>query len=454
MDHLLKFTIRHLTYPAWLIRDGNAQTLKYIRQYGNNDWCSSENRIRTRQLAGLRRILSHAYENTGYYKSLFDQAGFNPYAFSDFGHIASLPILTKETIRGNINAMIAGNIATDDLLQDSTGGSTGVPLVFYRDKNCIRQRKAQELYFDRWIGYNIGDRVGLFVAARHCPTGLGGIKRRLRNATSERLLAFDPSRTDEAYMADFYHRLKRFKPDIIKSFPNSLTVFADFLKKNGWLDIRPRAVSCTGETLYDRQRALFEEVFQCPVFEKYASFENGVLACECSEHRGQHIFTDAAFVEFLNDGVPAKPGEMGDIIVTDLFNYGMPLIRYQIGDKAIATDRRCPCGSKLPLVEKILGRDRDIIIASGGRLKPGYLFVEVFNKNHVPGKFQVVQETRNKVTVKIVRAESYSPDHDRLIRENFSRLLGDEVMVEIVYVEDIPREASGKYAYVKSKVGN
>lgn len=444
--------IKHIFYPLWLLKDGDLRTLRYIKEYCGTEWCENEDIIRERQLRSLKRLLIHAYENTDYYKGIFQEVGFDPYNLRDFSQVEQIPLLTKQIIRENTGRMLANNVKRSDLIKDSTGGSTGVPLVFFRDRDCIRKRKAQELFFDRWMGYEIGEKIALFVAAPHSPGKLKGIKAYIRNATCERLLAFDPYNTTESYMEEFYQRLRAFKPRIIKCFPNSLYIFAKFLESRGYDGIRPDVVSCTGETLYQHQRRLFSDIFRCPVFEKYGSFEHGVLFCECRVHKGLHIFTDAAYVEFLHENRTARPGEIADIVVTDLFNYGMPFIRYKIGDKAIATNRKCSCGSNLPLVEKILGRDRDILVAASGELRPGYLFVEVFNKNAIPGQFQVIQLSLRQIEVKIVPDKDFGEYHCELIREKFKQLLGSETDIKLSFVSEIPREESGKYAYIKSEI--
>ena len=402
------------------------------------------------QKNGLKRILIHAYETTDYYKDLFAKCRLDPFNFKDVSELEKLPLLDKNIIKENVSRMISSRVPKVDLLKDSTGGSTGVPLEFYRDRECIRKRKGQELFFDRWMGYEIGDKIGLFVAARHSVKGARGVKGRFKNATFERILAFDPSRTDEKYMEWFYYKLKEFNPGIIKCFPNSLTIFAKYLKKKEYCGISPKAVSCTGENLYDEQKKLFEDVFQCPVYEKFGCFESGVIFCECSEHNGLHTFTEGAYVEYLTEGRKSKPGEIADIIITDLFNYGMPFIRYKIGDKAIYTDRKCKCGSNLPLVQKILGRDRDILYTISGQPIPGYLFVEIFNKNKIPGQFQVLQHNINLVEVKIVRSDLFNKNHENLILSKFKDILGLEYRIHLNYVVGIPRENSGKYAYVKN----
>lgn len=436
-----------------MIKDRRFNLYRYLWEYRHYNILTQEE-IRKRQERNLEQLMKHAYRHTVYYKSLFEKNGIS---FDDLSTPAlaleNIPVLSKKIISQHIDDIIVDNIPRKQITKDSTGGSTGIPLVFYRDKECFLRRRAQELFFDKWIGYEIGDKVAFFVAARHHPKGSKKIKYKIRNTTGERLVAFDPYRIDREYMEDFLISLRSFQPEIIKCFPNSLFIFANFLKEKGVDDIRPRAVSCTGETLHKHQRDLFEEVFQCPVFEKYGSFEAGVAACECSEHNGLHMFLDGVFFEFINsDGKPAQPGEIARLILTDLFNYGFPLIRYKIGDVAMYTEKLCPCGSPLPLMTKLYGRDRDILVDENGNPKPGYLFVEVFNKNHIPGQFQVIQESRDKVMIKAVRKHGYGESHEKLILEKFNILLGRNIRVEMEYVDNIPREPSGKYKYVSSMI--
>jgi len=451
MTKMMQRLIKHVTHPLWMARDGNRAMLRHIRHYRRGEWCATVEALEASQRRNLGRILVHAGEQTAYYRDLFRRSGFAPSADGDREGFGELPLLTKEIVRDNREGMLARNVPREELLQTSTGGSTGTPMVFYRDRECIRRRKGQELFFDRWMDCDIGDKVALFVARVHCPPGMSGWKARLRNATSERLLAFDPYDTSREALERFYREYRAFRPKIIKCFPNSLVVFARFLRERGYHPGRPAAVSCTGENLYAHQKRLFEDVFHCPVFEKYGTFEHGVIASECREHRGMHLFTDGALVEILRDGRPAAPGELGDIVVTDLFNFGMPFIRYRIGDRGIFSSRSCPCGSPLPLLEELAGRDRDLLVAANGDLKPGYLFVEVFNKNNLPGTFQVIQNCRERVEVKVVPDEGFGEEHEQQIRRHFAGLLGEGVAVEIIRVAEIPREASGKYAYVKGE---
>ena len=452
MSRLEDLFVKHVTFPLWAIRDGDASVLKYLRAargYRTLDRPA----LLERQKDGLRRVLQFAYENTAYYKRVFDECGFRPEDLASREDLASLPALTKDIIRDNYDDIVSSSFDRQTLRKYMTGGSTGIPLTFLRDPDCLNRRKAQEVFFDRWMGHDLGGRVALFVAQHHYPSGMQGFKAWVRNYTLSRLLCFDPYNITDEYMEAFYHQLRRFKPRVIKCFPNSLYCFAHFMKTHGLAGIEPVAVAATGETVHAYQRELFEEVFQCEVFERYGTIDAGLIASECREHNGLHVFMDGAHVEFVNDqNETAKEGDLASLLITDLYNYGMPFIRYKIGDIGIKTERRCPCGSNLEIIDRLFGRDRDILVSERGDPKPGYLFVEVFNKLKIPGQFQVLQEEEDEVLVRIVREKEFTNDHEAAIRQRFAELLGRGMRVNVDYVDEIAREASGKYRYVHSKV--
>lgn len=446
---LMSIIVKNITYPAWMFKDGRIGIYTYIRKYRSLNQLSVEE-LQVRQFEGLRRIIGHAFQNNSYYKNIFKRIEFVPSDLKTTDDMARLPILTKEDIRENLHEMLSFNFDPSDLIKDSTGGSTGVPMIFYRDKKCLKKRRAQELFFDRWIGYDIGEKVAYFVSGTHHPNGLSSLKSKIRNSTSERILAFSPYHLTDEYMADFLVKFRKYRPSVIKCFPNLLYIFADYLKRNNVQDLQVEAISCTGENLYAYQRRLLEDIFKCPVFEKYGTRESGVIACECSVHDGMHIFAEGVYLEFLKDGRQASSGEMGEIVVTDLFNYGMPLIRYKIGDVAVVTDRKCPCGSNLLLIDKIIGRDRDILIAQDGTPKPGYLFVEVVNKHNIPARCQFVQEDVDSLLVNIVKLNGFEERYLTIIESNCKKILGGSVNVKFIFMKDIPRESSGKFKYVYS----
>ena len=214
------------------------------------------------------------------------------------------------------------------------------------------------------------------------------------------------------------------------------------------------AISCTGENLYPKQRELFERVFGGKVFERYGSKECGIDASECSEHNGMHIFTEGVIIELLGESNKSvSAGEIGRIVLTDLFNEGFPLIRYEIGDMAVAsgTENKCSCGNPLPKLKKVVGRDRDILFDENDNPKPGYIFVEAINNLNLDAQFQVLQNKNKDILIKIVKTNINDADLNILVQK-FKYVLGDNIPVKTEFVNSIERDPSGKYRYIKSEI--
>lgn len=435
-----------------MIREGNRKVLRYLDCFRYIDQLTPSD-LERRQREKLKHMLKHAYDNTDYYRQLFDQVAFSPSRMKEQKEIEKIPLLTKEIVKRNFEAMTARNMLKSHVTEASTGGSTGIPMRFLRDRQSLFLRRGQELYFDRWMGYKLGEKLAYFVSGSHYDGKIARLKARIKNATCERMLSFDPHDITDAYLKDFLHAYVAFRPAMIKCFPNALTPFANFVTRTG-VSLPPvRVISCTGENLYVQQRERFEEIFGGEVYEKVGTRESGVIACECKEHRGLHVFTEGVYVEILDDkGQRVGPGEIGRVVITDLFNRAMPLIRYEIGDMAVAGDGRlCGCGSPLPLIEKLLGRDRDIVIDSYGNPKPGYLFVEAIKNVNLAAQIQVVQENAKLLVVRIAKqgVEKVNPD---TLRVAFQKIVGPHIEIQFEYPSRVDKDPSGKFRYVHSKV--
>lgn len=445
---IMSALVRRVFYPLWAIREGDAGQLPLLHAFDDIASLSPED-LRQRQAEALRSLMTHAYDNTDYYRETFDRVGLRLDG-SGPPALESLPLLTKEIVRANLDRLIARNVPRETLTSARTGGSTGLPMTFMRDKGCLYRRRAQELYFDTWMGYRQGDKVALFLSTSHFDNVGDRWKAAIRNATRDRLLAFDPNHITDMYMQTFADEYRKFRPSIIKCFPNSLDIFAEFINRRGLALPSVKAVSCTGENLYAQQRQAFQATFGGEVFEKYATRECGVIACECRVHNGMHLFTDGAYVEILDEqGRAVAPGEMGRLVITDLFNRGMPLIRYEVGDMAVASNRKCSCGSPLPLIERVLGRDRDILYDGDGNPKPGKLFVEAIIDLDLAAQFQVIQTGPYTLMVKVVKQATGDIDLARL-RIKFEEIMGPKVKITFEYTDAIARDPSGKFRYVMS----
>ena len=207
----------------------------------------------------------------------------------------------------------------------------------------------------------------------------------------------------------------------------------------------------SAELLSDTERALIERVFRTKVFDRYGCREMSVVASECEAHDGLHINSENIFVEILRSGKPAEPGEPGELILTDLENHGMPLIRYKIEDSASAVSGECACGRTLPRLRITGGRVNEFLVTADDRLVAGTALT-IFLLAETPGiaQMQIYQRERGKVIFRIVK-DNYGFD-ERILLEKAQTFLGAGTQVAIEYREQIAREPSGKYRFSISEV--
>lgn len=444
---------RNTTIPLWMYRDDGLRALSVLKEFRRLKELSLAD-LSARQSHRLTAMLRYTVTTVPYYRELFNDLRIDVVDVSRHLDLRSIPLLTKKIVRQNQESLVSEAIPADQRYRDSTGGSTGMPMTFFRSRGCLTLRRAQDLFFDEWFSCRLGDKVALFVSASHHDGVSRSFKAWLRKTTFERILRFDPSQTSDAEIAQFLPLYTSFSPEIIKCFPNSLAIFSDYLRRKD-IDVRAvRTIFCTGESLYAHQRNEFRRLYGGQVVERYGTKECGLIASECPAGDGLHLFTEGVYVEVVGeDGNPVPPGGSGRILVTDLFNDAMPLIRYEIGDRAqtLSTNAPCRCGSSLPRIARILGRDRDIVISADGVKRPGYLFVECIARNDIDAQVQVVQIETGDLEVRIC---GYNGPHAPLerMRRELADLIGPGFNVTIKFVEEIPRDPSGKFPYVVSRL--
>jgi phenylacetate-CoA ligase len=217
----------------------------------------------------------------------------------------------------------------------------------------------------------------------------------------------------------------------------------------------------TADMLYPHMRETIEKVFRSPVFNRYGSREVGIIACECEKHEGLHVFSPIIHVEILKqDCIPTAVGEMGEVVITSMFNYAMPLIRYKIGDTGIWAENECSCGRKLPLLKQITGRVTDTFYKKDHTQVYGGYFNRLFYFRDWVKKFQVIQEDYDEIRLIIIpqkTSENIRELYYQQLNEITTKIqlvLGKECRVNYEFVTDIPPTASGKYRYTISKVKN
>lgn len=445
---LTSFLIRRVIFPAW-VHKNRSRRLVYLRQLERTQfWTPDE--IKDLQWVRLKRLLAHSFEHCPFYRKKWAVAGLTPDDIRSPDDLSLLPTTSKVEIQEHRAELLADTVRPETLVEDMTGGSTGSPLIFYYDQDRRDSRAAATLRHDRWAGWDIGAKLALLWGAPRETKASGW--QRWRNDFLGRSIVLDASAIDDGRMREFANQLRVYRPVVIQAYANTMALFARFLKAEGIRDIRPGGIICSAELLTDENRALIEETFRCPVFNRYGSREFAVIASECGVGRGMHVNAENLLVEVLRDGKPAF-GADGEIVVTDLANYAMPLIRYRTADVGRLRTDRCECGRGLPLLEVVGGRITDFLRATSGAHVSG-IVVATYVITNIPGirQVQFVQRQPGRVEVNLVKGTDWSERTVEALRQRVRAFLGATMDLDFVFRENIPLESSGKYRFSISAI--
>ncbi len=432
-------------------RTSDLNELTYLRDFEQSQFFT-ENEIEALQLQQLKDLLSYAQENCEFYKEQLERSGISVNQIQSLSDLTLIPILTKQQIQNQYARMISSAFLPESLIKNQTGGSTGTPITFYLDHERRRSRAAATWRHNHWAGYHAGDKLAvLWGAARDLKP-----KRTLARWKDHLLtptIALNTAQITERNLREFVEKWNWFRPKHLLAYAKSAAMFAKYIHENK-IAIRPvNSVITSAEVLEDQERRLIEEVFQCKVFNRYGSREVSVIASECEYHDGLHVMAEGLIVEIIKDGRPARPGELGEIIVTDLLNRGMPLIRYRIGDAGTWLTEPCKCGRGLPRLANVQGRVTDFLVGCKGQLVSGAaLTVTVIAQRPSLGQVQLIQEKKNHVLFRIAPpSDSSIGDSDQqFLIEQFKSYLGDQMQFDFEFVDELLAEPSGKFIFCKS----
>lgn len=414
---------------------GNAR--RYLVELGRTQWLPREE-LQQLQVRRLRRLLQHAYEHVGYYREFFQTAGIVPEDVRTLADMAQLPVLSRQALRENLYFdLLADNHGAQRTVKLATSGASGEPVAVFADPIQLHVRWADAMRGAGWTGYRFPARHARWVRSE--PAGRAQSMRARLDALGLRQRLFRGVALDDALVARYAEWVRRERPTLLAGDAETFNVVASLLAAAGKDAPGAGAVLTWGQTLTPAVRTLLEHVFGCPVFDEYGAREVGPVAHECEARRGYHVNAESCIVEVVHESRAAAEGEVGEVLITDLNGRSVPLIRYQVGDLAVATERGCPCGRGLPLVERFVGRPPAAVLGAQGRCVPGAVFADVFEDHeHAVLRYQVVQEQRDAVTVRIIRTSRFTCETQRAIREALARVLGDGVVVALEFVEALP----------------
>ena len=397
------------------------------------------------QLDALRRLLSHAQRNVPYWRETFARVGFDPRDVKRRADLAPLPVLTRDIVRERYRDLV-DPARTRTNIHKGTSGSTGTPLEFEYCRQSEAWRQATRLRGYAWSGYRPGLPVFYYWAmVGDLPGGARGLKIRLDRAF-KRETYVDSMTQDEVSRRGALATLRRTRPSFIVCYTQSCAQFARWIIDTGARDWDDIPVLCGAEAVLPGDRAVLSRAFGPHIHETYGSRETMLLAAECEAHDGMHLMEENVLVEVAQAGRPVAHGETGDVLVTDLHNYGMPFIRYQNGDVGtMGPTAPCACGRGLRKLVRVDGRRADTLFDREGNPIPGIVFHVLFSdvRQEVVRQFQAVQRAQGDVLLKVVRGQDWSADRFEAVVQRFDRYLRG-LPLKVEFHETIPPAANGK----------
>ncbi len=438
------------------LRENNSSCYKKLEKW---EFLSQSN-LKLLQMERLKKLILHSYHHVPYYRELLRSSGvIDNSGFVKLDKFENIPLLDKKSIHYNFENLKSDDLNSRKWYENASGGSTGQPIRLIQDDEYANWRSAVKILYDRWTGCKFNDRKlllwgserDLFFGNENWRIRFG---RWLRNE-----VWFNAFRMTRSNMDNCVNTINSFKPVQILSYVEIIYELSRFIKRNRLEIFSPNAIMSTAGTLYPQFRKTIEEALNAPVFNRYGSREVGDIACECDRHKGLHVSAPIHYVEILKkNGEPAKPGEVGEIVITLLTNFAMPLIRYRIGDMGVWSDETCSCGCNWPLLKRVTGRVTDVFFTINGEMIDGEYFTHLLYFKNWIQKFQVVQEDYDSIRFIIIPYEIDStPDrtHQNELDEIISKVrlvMGKSCQVKFKFVDDIEKTSSGKYKYVISKV--
>jgi len=449
---LSELAARHLLLPLHERLRGR-DTIAQWRALRAQDQCSAVS-LETVRLAKLRRLIAHCQQHVPYYRQLFaQQDALNPADFQ-FADLARLPVLERAILRERGEELKAQGWQ-DRLIRYSTGGSTGEPLVFSTDKHRESCLNAQKLRARTWFGVMPGERQVDFWGS---PIELSR-QNRLRRLKDRWLLnqvVLSASNLSLERIDGYIASLNRVQPRLIYGYPTVLYRIANRILETteagsphgspSGLQWAPKLIACTSEMLLPHMRAVIADAFECPIANEYGSRDGGMIAHECPEGH-LHLFSDHVVVEVDQP----DSDEIGDLLITNLDGFGMPFLRYRIGDRGALTDAPCTCGLPLPRLRELQGRANDFLIGRGGRMIHSSAANYVLREIPALRQYQVRQRADHHFDLYMVLHRPLTEDEQARIRSGLQRVIDEPLDVNLIEQDSIAPEPSGKYRWVISE---
>ena len=470
---------RKLRFRLFLLHQGRSHYRDYyrlVKRMSDADPASMSERF-------LTDLVTSVYDSNDHYRALFSR--FFP---DDWRRLPaaklleSLPSLTKDGIRDHFASLHSVGEFPQPF-KNTSGGSTGRPVVLTQDANYASWSNAtQGYYFREFLGVDMNQvkNVWLWGSERDVTyRSWGPIRRRHAGVFLRNQILLNTFDTNERQWLDYIDLIGRYRPYYVAGYAGSLYQLAKVARRHNVRLFTPRFVYSAAETLRDFMRDEIEDQFNAKVFDFYGSREVGAIAGECRSGR-MHVFIMNNIVEILTDreghrakpipgdaveqtgytgcsSIPASTSQQGGeglqegrLLVTNLHNLAFPMIRYDIGDTGSLGDGTCPCGSRLPTLAKLSGRVTDHFVRREGGLVHGEYFTHLFYFRPWIEWFQVDQLAYDHVRVRVVTSDAVNELDVAQITSSIRLAMGQQCNVEWDYVDEIDKSPQGKHVYTRS----
>ncbi len=431
--------------------------IKTKKELEKSDFWTKE-QLETYQLQKLQKLISFCYRHVPYYSRLFDSIGLKPDDIRNLEDIQKIPVLTKEIVRREHANLFADNVdaSSRKIKKAKTGGTTGMPLAFYKDSQTRDYAWGAYYRWYNWMGIRDGDREAVLWGSAIVlkESWQQKLKSHFVNRISNTLF-INSFRMSEKILPSIAEQLISFKPIILRGYLSAILQVAKYFKEHNLSLPSLKAISSTTETLLPIYRDYIEEAFNVKMFDQYGCGECNGMAFECTAHKGLHVNEEHCLLEILDESGNYCYDKPGRVILTDLDNYAFPFIRYENGDSAILKTEACDCGRSSHLLKSISGRTADVIYLKDGSSVHGVFFTDIFHELGYSNfeyftRFQIYQKRKGDFICRLEKTSKDLPQKEKDKLKEVLQKYGEHVELEIV--EHLENDKSGKFRYIISDI--
>lgn len=418
-----------------------------LNQLSQSQFWSQED-IRRYQFNKLKKLLHHAVTYVPYYNKMFHELKIGVEDIRTYRDFEFLPILTKELIRKNFDSMVSTFYQKEDLISNSTGGSTGTPLKYFQDKNYEKWANAARIRgWYHIAGCSSGASCAVLWGAMHEVKENFSYYERIKDYIESGEIWLNAFNLSDERKFEFLKLCRLFRPKLLRGYFTAVKDFAVFIDQNKLKFPQVKGIILGAETVDLESQKYIEKVFNAPSYNTYGGRELSLIAMECDHKNGLHEISENNYVEFEPITIKNYP-EAGNLIITNLNNYAMPFIRYRIGDIGVPGDGSpCSCGRGLPLIKKVIGRTTEVFTFYDGTKIAGEMFIHLM-KSFPVNDYQFVQTSESKVVLRYNKSSIISDEIKNNIIRTYQGYLPEKTILNFEPVESFEKTPTGKFRFV------